>query len=78
MQIILRIPKDQAAYVYQLLESYDGIATYSTLPSERTFPYRDISITPAPDLVSEVKLLVRNIRAEVPVEVIAGADILDT
>ena len=69
-RVVIRVPKDEAAYVYQLLESYDGIATYSTLPHEKNFPYRDIAIMPAPDLVSEVKILVRNISSEVAVEVI--------
>ncbi len=69
-RVVIRVPKDEAAYVYQLLESYDGIATYSTLPHEKNFPYRDIAIMPAPDLVSEVKILLRNVCAEVPTEII--------
>ena len=66
MKFVLRVPKEQAAYIYQLLESYDGIATYSTLDNEKAFPFRDIAIIPAPDLVSSVKIMIENITREIP------------
>ncbi|NUM87777.1 MAG: hypothetical protein HUU37_01100 [Bdellovibrionales bacterium] len=75
--MILRVRKSDSAHLYRLLESYEGVAGYSTLPGEKNFPWRDVQIHYAPDQLPELRAMIRNIRAEVPLEILEGVDLLD-
>lgn len=76
LMVILRVPKDESAHLYRLLESYEGVAGFSTLPTEKNFPWRDIQIHWAPDLLTELRQAVKNIRQDIQIEVMEGADLL--
>ncbi len=64
----IRVRKQDSAYLYQLLESYEGLANYSTLTVEKDLPYRDIALHIAPDLRAEVEALVERLAREFPLE----------
>jgi hypothetical protein len=66
--MVIRVRKQDSAYFYQLLESYEGLASFSTLPSEKDAPYRDIAIHAAPDLRREVEALISRVEREIPLE----------
>jgi hypothetical protein len=67
----IRVRKQDAAYLYQVLESYEGLASYSTVSLEKDLPYRDIALHIAPDLRAEVELLVGRLSREIPLELLA-------
>ena len=52
--MILRVAKEQSAFLFQLLEGYDGLANYSTLDAPVGAGYRDIQLYPAPDMRVEL------------------------
>lgn len=70
--MVIRVRKQDSAYLYQLLESYEGLANYSTLTLEKDVPYRDIALHIAPDFQAEVEALVDRLAREFPLERLAG------
>ena len=67
-QIVVRVRKQDSAYLYQVLESYEGLANYSTLPAAKDLPYRDIALHLAPDLRRDLEALLVRLAAEIPLE----------
>lgn len=68
--MVLRARKEDSAYLYQILESYEGLTNFSTLDAPGNPPYRDIELHMAPDLRSEVLRLVENLKKEIPLETV--------
>ena len=66
--MIIRVRKQDSAFLYQLVESYDGLANFSTLTVDKGLPYRDIALHIAPDLRGEVEALVDRLAREFPLE----------
>lgn len=64
----IRVRKQDSAYLYQILESYEGLANYSTVSQQKDLPYRDIDLHIAPDLREEVERLIDRLSLEIPVE----------
>jgi hypothetical protein len=65
--MVLRVPKQDSAYLYQLLESYEGLANFSTVSTDRELPYRDIALHIAPDFRAEVEALVERLSRELEI-----------
>jgi hypothetical protein len=57
----IRVKKEDAAFVYFILESYEGITSYSTLESNEGEGYRDLELRVPPDFVSEVEDLLQRL-----------------
>lgn len=66
--MVIRVRKEDSAYLYQILESYEGLANYSTLTVDKTLLHRDVLLHLAPDLVPEVKSLIARLKTEIPLE----------
>ncbi len=64
----IRVRKQDSAYLYQILESYEGLSNYSTVSAEKDLPYRDIILHVAPDLKADVEALVERLAKEISVE----------
>jgi hypothetical protein len=64
----IRVRKQDSAYLYQILESYEGLANYSTVTLGKELPYRDIELHIAPDLRAHVEALVDRLALEIPLE----------
>lgn len=62
---ILRVPKDQAAFLYFQLEANEGLCFYSTLDQSLKEPYRDIEIFSPEGLEMEMRHFIENIKQEV-------------
>lgn len=67
--MILRVKKEDSAYVYQVIESYEGITNHSTLGEEKGTPHRDVILHIAPDLRHHVERMVEELKKEIPLEV---------
>lgn len=68
--MVLRVRKEDSAYLYQILESYEGITNFSTLDAPENPAYRDIELHIAPDLLPEVLRLVEHLKSEIPLETV--------
>lgn len=60
----IRVRKEDAAYVYFILESHEGITSYSTLPSGPGDGFRDLEIRTPGGFVDEVAALLLRLRGE--------------
>jgi translation initiation factor 2 alpha subunit (eIF-2alpha) len=69
--VVLRVRKEDSAYLYKILESYEGIANFSTVSEGKNLAHRDIRLHIAPDLRGEVLVLVERLKGEIDLEVIA-------
>ena len=52
---VVRVKKEDSAFLYMILESYEGITSYSTLDSKPGDAYRDLELRVPPDFVGEVE-----------------------
>ena len=68
--MILRVKKEDSAYLYQVIESYEGITNHSTLGEAKGVPHRDVILHIAPDLRHHVERMVEELKKEIPLEVI--------
>ena len=57
----IRTPKDQSAFVYFIMESMEGVVSYSTLPNQIGDPNRDLELRFAPEFESEVRELLTDL-----------------
>ncbi|MEO5969023.1 MAG: DUF4911 domain-containing protein [Bdellovibrionia bacterium] len=55
----IRVRKEDSAYIYFILESYEGITSYSTLDFEVGSPYRDLELRIPVDFLTEVEDLLK-------------------
>ena len=60
----IRVRKEDSAYVYFILESQEGITSYSTLDHKPGDRFRDLELRIPPDFVAEVEELFERLRAE--------------
>ena len=63
--MVIRVRKQDSAYLYQILESYEGLANYSTLPFEKGDSHRNIALHLAPDALPEIKALLERLKMEI-------------
>ncbi len=57
---VIRVKKEDSAYVYFILESYEGITSYSTLEFKTGDLYRDLELRIPPDFEQEVEVLLKS------------------
>jgi hypothetical protein len=55
----IRVRKEDSAFFHFILESYEGIASYSTLQHCAGDAHRDLELRIPPDFVAEVEELLR-------------------
>jgi hypothetical protein len=57
----IRVKKEDSAFVYFILESYEGITSYSTLDFNQGDLHRDLELRIPKDFVPEVEDLLRHL-----------------
>jgi hypothetical protein len=57
----IRVRKEDSAYVYFILESHEGIVSYSTLPHRTGEAHRDLELTIPESFVPEVDRLLKRL-----------------
>ncbi len=60
----IRVRKDQQAYVYNILESHEGVASYSTLDHKPGDGHRDLLLSIPVAFLSEVEELLTRLSRE--------------
>jgi hypothetical protein len=58
---VIRVRKEDSAFVYNLLESYEGITSYSTLDHKVGDSFRDLELRIPPDFVEDVEDLLKRL-----------------
>lgn len=57
----IRVRKEDSAFIYNVFESHEGIASYSTLSHKAGEPHRDLELQIPPDFVPEVERLLKEL-----------------
>ena len=68
--MVLRVAKQDSAYLYALLEAYEGVVNFSTLPSERTAGFRDIYVFSTESMRSELGQVIAILSGSVGFQII--------
>lgn len=63
-----RLRKEVAAYVCNILESQEGITTFSTIPPQAGDPHRDLKLLIPIGFVAEVEALMNQLKSELNLE----------
>lgn len=58
---VIRVRKEDSAFLYFILESYEGITSYTTLDCKAGDAHRDLELRIPPDFVNEVEDLLRRL-----------------
>ena len=75
---ILRVPKDEAFFVYFTLESSEGMAFYSTLDESLRREYRDIDVKLTPEWEDAFELTVGRLQEFGRVDILLKETIQDS
>jgi hypothetical protein len=67
---IVRVSKENASFLYFMLESNEGIAFYSTVEESLQESFRDIKITCTPEYHEKVLHLLNFLRKTFPIDLI--------
>ena len=67
----IQVPKAESAYVYFILEAYEGVTSYSTLSHEEGDQTRNLRLSYSPDFESEVRFILKRLEEEARVIVIS-------
>jgi hypothetical protein len=66
--MILRVAKQDAAFLYALLEAYEGVLSYSTLESDKSAGYRDIEVSSTPSQKDDLEQIVIALSKEISIQ----------
>lgn len=59
----IRVPKEESAFVYFILEAQEGVTAYSTLPNAIGDAHRDLELCYSPEFKEEVLRVLDELRA---------------
>lgn len=68
--MVLRVARENAAFLYALLEAHDGVFNYSTLTSNKHLGYRDIHVFSTPSMQEEMLAVLGTFRGSVEFQVL--------
>ena len=70
LHLIIRVPKEDAAFFYFQLEANEGLCFYSTLESSMKESYRDITVTAHTGLEAELMHVINRLQATHKLEIL--------
>jgi len=74
----VRVPKDEAYFVYFTLESNEGLCYYSTVDESLKGQYRDIDLKCSIELRSSLEALLNSLQAKIRLDIIQSEVIKDS
>ena len=74
---VLRMPKDDAYFVYFTFESNEGLCFYSTVDESLKGQYRDIDVKAAIEWQTPLKELIAKLQTEIRLDILTEEIILD-
>lgn len=75
---VLRMPKDDAYFVYFTFESNEGLCFFSTLDDSLKGQYRDMEVQCAIELSGQLKDLISRLQTEIRLDVLEEKIISDS
>jgi len=75
---ILRVPKDDAFFVYFTFESNEGLCYYSTADESLKGAYRDIEVRSPIEARENLKALIERLQTEIRLDVLKEETISDS
>lgn len=67
-KLTIRVPKDQASFVYFQFEAHENIVFHSTLDSSRGMPYRDIQVFFHTSVEGDARHILSTLKDEFPID----------
>lgn len=64
---IIRVNREDSAFVYAILESLEGMASFSTLDCPKTAHYRDIALFIPTHFAQEIEQVIIGLRKKMPI-----------
>lgn len=77
IRTVIRVPKEESAFIYFTLEANENLAFYSTLENSLGEGHRDIDIKTHEGLEAELDHLIKVLGEEVPIEILLREKIED-
>lgn len=74
----LRVPRDEAFFVYFTFESNEGLCYYSTVDESLKGPYRDIDVKCPIEMSKNLKALIERLQTEFRLDVLSEEIIKDS
>jgi hypothetical protein len=65
--VIVRVPKEDSAFLYFTLEANEGICYYSTLDYETGTTFRDIDIQGSPEFFSSLMRILDSLQSKIDI-----------
>lgn len=69
--MIVRVKKEDSAYLYRLLESYEGLTNFSTVTSGKGDTFRDIELQYSPEMKAQLLIQLEHIAKEIYLELLS-------
>ena len=76
--LVLRVPKDEAYFVYFNFESNEGLAYYSTVDESLKGQFRDIDLKSPIELKDAVMNLIAKLQTEIRLDILVEEVISDS
>jgi hypothetical protein len=74
----LRVPKDDAYFIYFTFESNEGLCFYSTVDESLKGAYRDIDVKCSIESKSDLQALIARLQTELRLDVLSEEEITDS
>lgn len=74
----LRVPKDEAYFVYFTFESNEGLCYYSTVDESLKGQFRDIDVKSSIEMKESLKALIARLQTEIRLDVLSEETIQDS
>lgn len=75
---VLRVPRDEAYFVYFTFESNEGLCYYSTMDESLKGSYRDIEVRCPIEAKDNLLALIQRLQSEIRLDVIKIEEIIDS
>jgi hypothetical protein len=69
---IIRVHRKNSAFVYAILESLEGMASFSTLPDEPGAAHRDLELHIPEPFLKEMEVILDGLRKKFPIVELTG------
>ena len=71
VHMVIRVAKQDSAFIYFILEASEGLFFYSTLKHSLAQKHRDVDIKGSISLIDEIKSTMNQIKNQYPLEIIS-------
>ena len=77
VRLIIRVAKENSAFLYFTLESNEGLCFYSTIESSLSGQYRDLELVATLEFEEALLHLIENLTLSFPVEILLKENVID-